>query len=296
MVEKKKKRNKSMLLGFILGLSIGCLVSCVFLAGFLVEFAQQSKVPTVDVGVTDDKNKVEVDSNTNTDTNSGNKDKVEEVKKKYNLKSGFEVVDLDQTWVGHTGINIFKVSYDETGDITVEGNGNKVIAPGTMNSYYFDLVNTGQTGIDYQMKMEAILSDNITSIPVEVKLNDQDGKYVVGTETTWNDVVALNDVNVEGQISKGHKMRYMFSWQWPYESGNDEFDTMLGNLAVGEDVTLTIKISTLATGNGSATGGIVATGDNSKVMVYALGAGVSAVLMIFFVILGKKGEDDEAED
>ena len=290
MVEKKKeKKKKSALLWFIFGLSIGCLVSCALLANFLAEYAKNSTIPVVKVEITDDEDKL---SNKDKD-NKGDAETV--LKEYYNLKPGFKVVDAEQTWVSANKISIFKVSYDnETGETTVSGTGNnKVIAPGTTNTYYFELINTGNTGLDYQVKMDASLSDNINSIPVDVKLSDHNGRYVLGSETLWQNVSVMNDVVDEGKLSKGNKARYVFSWQWPYESGNDEYDTYLGDLAVEEDVTLTVNITVVATGNGSATGGIVTTGDNSQVVLYAGLAGVSALLMIFLLMKTKKGEDDE---
>lgn len=280
MVEKKKNK-KSVLFAFVFGLAIGCLISCVLLAGFLVDYAQRVTIPVVDV----DLNKDNID-----------KDKLDNLEEYYNFQPGFKVTDAEGTWVTQSSVSIFKISYDnETGETTVTGTGSdKFIAPGTSNSYYFDLVNTGNVGLDYQVKMKAILSDNITSIPVEVKLSDHNGKYQVGSETTWENVLTLNEVVEEGKLSEGRKARYMFSWQWPYESDNDEYDTLLGNLAVNEDVTLTVEIKTLATANIDSIGG-VHTGDNTQVMLYVAGAVGSCALIIFLIILGKKDKEDEEE-
>lgn len=298
MVEKKKeKKRSSVMFAFLFGLAIGCLVSCVFVSNFLIQYSQQAQIPVVNVDVTNDDDKLFKDDDKDSKDDDTNKKKDEidyTVVKKFH--PNFKVEDSDGTWVAQNNVNIFKMAYDnETGDITVDGVGIKVIAPGTTNSYYFDLVNSGDCGVDYSVMMSAELSNNITSIPVEVKLSDYQGKYIIGSETTWDDVMAINDVKEEGQLSKGHKMRYNFSWQWPFESGNDEYDTMLGNLAVNEDVTLTITIKTLATADAEAIGG-VETGDSSHIMTYALVAGVAGCAMIFLLLLGKKRKDDEDED
>lgn len=298
MVEKKEnKKKKSPLLWFIFGLTIGCLVSFVFLASFLVDYAEKSTIPVVKVDITNDEDKIINDKNNGENDKNTGEDAGTIVEEYYNLKPGFKVEDAEQTWVSQNNVSIFKISYDnETGETTVSGTGNnKVIAPGTTNSYYFDLINTGNTGLDYQVSMKAYLSDNITSIPVEVKLNDHTGKYIVGTETSWENVSSMNDVVEEGKLSEDHKARYVFSWQWPYESGNDEYDTYLGNLAVNEDVTLTVEIKTLATGNSGVAGGIP-TGDNTDIAIYVAIGGISCAAMLFLVILGKKDKDDEEKN
>jgi hypothetical protein len=40
-------------------------------------------------------------------------------------------------------------------------------------------------------------------------------------------------------------MPYILQWRWPFDI-DDEYDTMLGNLAVEEDISLTIVIRTTA--------------------------------------------------
>lgn len=305
MVEKKKSNRSSVFVAFVLGLAIGCLISSAVLFNFIVQYSKDTQIPVINVGITDDKDKLSGDKDGSTGngaagqngsgTGNGVTGEIDYTTlKKYN--PSFKVVDADKTWEAVNDINIFKIAYDNvTGDITVDGVGDKVIAPGTSNSYYFELVNDGDCGVDYSVIMNATLSNNVTSIPVEVKLSDYTGRYLVGSETTWNDVLDIKDIKEEGQLSSGNKMRYNFSWQWPFESGNDEYDTFLGNLAVNEDITLTITINTLATANVDAVGG-VETGDNSQIMTYAIIAGVAGCAMLLLLFMGKKRKDDEDED
>ena len=89
-------------------------------------------------------------------------------------------------------------------------------------------------------------------------------------------------------------MRYIFSWQWPYESGNDEFDTMLGNLAVDEDVTLTIEINAVAMADEYADGGF-ATGDDTNIgMILTCAVGSFSVLVFLLALRRKEEENEEA--
>jgi len=286
MIENKNRVNASSMMFFASIMAIACLISGVLLCSALVEYAENSSIPVATVNVVEPMNEVLVEEEEEIYTI---------VRERYQFNPSFKIVDSEKTWVAENEVNIFKVAYDnDLGEITVQGNGNKVIAPGTMNSYYFELVNDGDVGIDYQVVMEAYLSDNVTTIPVETKLSDYTGRYILGSETSWEDVLEVNRVNEEGELSAGNTMRYVFSWQWPFESGNDEFDTMLGNLATDEDITLTIKINALATADESAQGGF-ATGDDANVGVFFTSTIVSFGIMMLLIVLYRKGaKEDEA--
>ena len=98
-------------------------------------------------------------------------------------------------------------------------------------------------------------------------------------------------------------------WQWPFERGDDEFDTYLGNRAVDEDLKLTIVIKTIATGDDSRTEvirvpilswipGIPKTGDVSNVLLWGgLLAGSMVVLVICLIVMkrGKKSSEEMEE-
>ena len=117
-----------------------------------------------------------------------------------------------------------------------------------------------------------IEKDKIVEVSKEDKpcdeFYDYTGKYIIGSETSWENVLNVSPerVNETGELSVGNKMPYEFLWQWPYEHGDDAFDTMLGNLAVDEDLTLTVEINVLATADEYADGGF-ATGDDTNINV-----------------------------
>ena len=199
-----------------------------------------------------------------------------------NYDPDFQVSDKDGVWSEKTEIEIFKISYENaSGEITVSGNGDKIIAPGTENLYSFKLQNTGNVGMDYKMAMEAYITGSVSDLPVKVKVSDHNGIFFTGTETSYSPVLSLNNVSDEGSLAAGHYADYTLEWQWPFESGDDEFDTFLGNLAVDKDITLTIVIKTVAVANEMATGGIPQTGDYS-VATYAV---IFSLMIIAFILL-----------
>ena len=287
MAEKENRR--STVFTFAMFMAILCLISGVLLCGELLDYAIESNTPVTSIDIADSGNEVSVDGEDDEDIHAL-------VKTRIRANPSIQFSDADKIWLaGDNEVNIFKVSYDnELGDITVDGVGNKVIAPGTTNTYYFELENTGNVGIDYQVTMNAYISDNITTIPVDAKLSDYNGRYIIGSETSWENVLEVNPdrVNDTGELSVGNKMRYIFSWQWPYESGNDEFDTMLGNLAVDEEVTLTVEINAVAMADEYAEGGFQ-TGDDTDVAGIAIAAVASFSMFIFLLALRRKEEEDE---
>ena len=159
----------------------------------------------------------------------------------------FQVTDENTVWSTETDIEIFRVSYqNDAAQITVNSqNGDSLLAPGTSNTYEFVLENTGHAPMAYTMEMEAWFSHTEYPIPVVVRLTDKTGDYLLGSEEEAADVLALNEVYREGTVQPGNLVPYTLHWEWPFEL-DDEYDTMLGNLAVDEDITLTIVIRTTA--------------------------------------------------
>lgn len=145
---------------------------------------------------------------------------------------------------------IFRLSYDnESGKTTVigpTGNTDKLIAPGTSNLYQFTLQNPGDVALDYTLTMEAYVTGTDLWIPVDVRVWDYTNKYLVGSADNKVDAMELNTVEESGELGAGRYATYNLEWEWPFEWENDEYDTMLGNLAVEEDLVLHIVIRTVA--------------------------------------------------
>lgn len=206
-----------------------------------------------------------------------------------------------------TEAEIFRVSYDnDSGEITVignEDNTDKLIAPGTSNLYQFTLANTGDVSLDYIMTMEAYVTGTDIKIPVNVRVWDYTNKYLIGSTSDMVDVMELNTVEESGELGAGRYAVYNLEWEWPFEWGNDEYDTMLGNLAENDDLVLTIVIRTIAEYDeepeNPETGLIrpTQTGDDTQPMIFILLGGVSfaGLCGIFFTTFQSKRKEKQAE-
>lgn len=205
--------------------------------------------------------------------------------------SAFEVSDENTVWSMNTQVDIFKISYENgQGEVTVNSTtGDKLIAPGTENSYTFKLKNTGNTSLTYTLSVEAYFSPDGTSIPVEARLNRLDGDWIVGNEQGYASVDLLNGAEDEGALKSGHLATYVLDWTWPFD-GSDDVDTLLGNQVVDEDLTFTIVINTIAEIEPAPN-----TGDASSLGMWVGLSGVSLGALIF-LILWKKRKEDESEE
>lgn len=209
----------------------------------------------------------------------------------------FRVADDNTVWNGNTQVEIFRVAYENgENQITVRSNeGDKVIAPGTENSYSFALENTADGPVEYSMTMKAYFSHEDYPIPVEVKVSrDTDKQYLLGSQTQFQDVLALNGVSDQGTLSRGNVMPYTISWQWPFE-GDDAYDTLLGTLAVEEDLTLTIVIETTASYAPGAEGGVPQTGDTSNILLYFVLMIGSGAMLILLLLFGRRKREESTQ-
>lgn len=210
----------------------------------------------------------------------------------------FDFKDGSASFEGYTGIELFKTSYENgEGKITVNShNGDKVVAPGTTNTYTLALENTCSENVKFDMEVEVYLTADVSvgsGIPLEAKFyGGKDGKYFVGSETNWADIDALHGVTDSGTLKPGYIMPYTLQWQWPFEE-DDAYDTMLGDLAVDEDIMLTIVINTVASYSPTADGGIPKTGDTSHVMFYAGVMVTSAAALLLLLLLSKRKQEEE---
>lgn len=211
-------------------------------------------------------------------------------------KPGFEAGDDKTVWTTDTPIEIFRISY-ENGEsvITVNSDdGEKVIAPGTSNSYTFKLKNTGNTSIDYRLTVDAYFTPSDLRIPIRAKLSRYDGRWLVGSADGYGTVDALDAVEDSASLSAGRYTYYTLEWEWPFESGDDAYDTLLGNRATEEDLLFTVVLRTTAEEGGGG-GGIEPpkTGDSLGTIFWgALIAGGMTVLLIV-VIPGRRRDSDD---
>lgn len=221
-------------------------------------------------------------------------------------KFGFIVSDDKTVWGTETRVDIFKVAYENgEGVVTAESfNGEKIVAPGTENSYTFKLKNNSGSYITYTLNVDAFITPGDEMIPIESRISRYDGKWIVGGEDSWVDVPTLDTAADEGALSPGRYTYYTLDWCWPFE-GNDELDTYLGNLAEKEDITITIVISTTAVshidGEPEMEEGLVPpdTGDNSILSLWislAVGAAIFLIIIIIYRIRDEKRSKTEASE
>jgi len=216
---------------------------------------------------------------------------------------GIEISDDQVIWKSNTEVEIFKSSYvNGVNEITVNSdNGDSLIAPGTMNSYTFKLKNTGDVALKYTVNVDVFVSPSGIKIPVVARLNRYDGSWISGSADEYVDLSVLDGAEDSDLLSVNCYTYYTLDWMWPFENGQDEFDTWLGNHASDEDLTLTIVINTIAeaTEDYFLQSGIKApnTGDDSTLGVWIGCTVVSLVALIALILMKKKNEDDsEAEE
>lgn len=180
-------------------------------------------------------------------------------------------------------LEIFSVQYEnERGEVTVSGAGEKkVVAPGTAVSYTVRLRNADKTAVDYFLIPRASLSGG-HPIPIDVRMLDYDGNYVIGSASEWVGIGDIRDVCAQGTLAKGEATEYIFEWKWDFEAGRDEYDTFLGTLAGKEELALSLNFELRAEANTDI-------GTNGGFMRSGIGdifsAGLAFLLLLASVLL-----------
>lgn len=216
--------------------------------------------------------------------------------------AAFTAYDADTVWSAETEVEIFRLSHDnENGDMTIKSsNGDKLIAPGTSNEYVFTLKNTGNIPLDYTLTMEAWVEGTELHLPVKARVWDYTDTYLLGSPTQSEDVLALNTFNGEGVLGAGRLAVYTLEWEWPFEQGNDAFDTLLGDLVVDNDLTLTIRINTMAMYDANPDDPKVSesglsspkTGDQVPISMLAIVVSTALVIAVIAFLAGHKQKDE----
>lgn len=141
--------------------------------------------------------------------------------------------------------DVFRAFYDETGEITVMSSSieeTNVIAPGTSNSVTFQVVNNTKRVLYYTIVMNATFSNEEVELPINVSLKRYDGAYVYGSGEENKNIGEFKNIKEEYALKPERYSYYTFEWDWPFESGNDELDTLLGNMTVDEPLILSVEL------------------------------------------------------
>ena len=129
-------------------------------------------------------------------------------------------------------IELFRIEYEnESGEITVQGvNGQNVVAPGTAVNYDIRLRNNDEVVIDFVM-LPTVEFLNGDSVPVEFRIKDTYGNYILGDDSTWVSSDNMNALEHRGSIHPGEVFTYHVSWRWIFEVSDeqDAYDTYLGS-------------------------------------------------------------------
>lgn len=185
----------------------------------------------------------------------------------------FVAVDDKKVWDGETDIEIFSISnVNGEGQVTVEsGTGDNIIAPGMEGYYKFSFKNLGNMAIDYKCNISSTFTGNgidfiEEDIPFKIRLKDYNGNYIIGSETKWESVNKVVEYIDNQTIGKNCYVYYELEWCWPFESGNDKLDTLLGNMSAESDITLVVSIDVEAfqSSNFEAEGGLEFNGSDPR--------------------------------
>ena len=186
-------------------------------------------------------------------------------------------------------LDVFAIEYEnESGEITVKGaEGQKVIAPGTDIEYTLRIRNKDNVALDYSFT-PVLEHTSEHKLPIVVRLLSPNDDYLIGNETTWVKIDELGDKEFSGTILKDESLEYVFQWKWPYESGDDAYDSFLGSSAesgvVGLDVSFTVHAE--ANTSAVANGGIFASpaGRFIVILIIAILLAIAITLLLIYII------------
>lgn len=204
-----------------------------------------------------------------------------------------------------TDLSIFCATYgNENEEITVRSLGeDKVVAPGTANSHIIRIANTGNCALDYELNVKDLFPNTATDrvVPIEIRMTDYSGKYVIGDEDTWKSLEEINVTCDTGTVGKNCYVYYTLEWRWPYEGDEnvDLYDTMLGTLSNTEKIECGITLTTTAelNENPDAEGGFWApkTGDTVNHILWVSLIGASLLLLFIILFYCTKREHKEEQ-
>jgi uncharacterized membrane protein len=198
-------------------------------------------------------------------------------------------------------LDLFSVQYENaSGEIVVHGmDGEKVVAPGTKVEYTIRLRNADKVALNYDLVPEASFTSEY-EVPILVRVIAPDGSYVAGDAKTWITVSELNDKHGTGLLLRGESCEYVFQWKWPFESGDDAYDTFLGNITFEEDVRVSVSFTAYAEANTSPdyNGGLLGNlyGHTFYTLIFVILLAAAIIIMLIYKVLKKRRDRQQAQE
>ena len=189
-------------------------------------------------------------------------------------------------------LDVFAVEYEnESGEVTIKGaDGKKVIAPGSRVEYTLRLRNTDKVALDYAFTPD-LKHTTRYDLPIMIRLLDPNDEYVIGSETEWVMLQDVKAVECTGTLMKNETAEYIFQWQWPYEWGEDEYDTYLASIRSEDNlgVSFSFGIHSEANTEIKANGSFFSShaGRITVIVIIAILLAVAIALLLIYIIKRK---------
>ena len=291
------EKKKPWLSFIVITLAISVAFSFVAISHLLIKSGKENPSASIDISISDNDGNNDSDKTESVVSESvkpepeAPKPESEESKPEVELIGG-------KGEVYHKEIQVFYAEYGKDGEITVKSDfGDKVVAPGTENSYNLYVRNVGKVPISYILEAESRIAVDVNGekieIPIEASFYTPRSSYLLGGEESLEHLSGLDGAKDYSGLSPEHQAKYTLCWSWPFD-GDDEFDTLLGNLAAeGEELTVKVAFNVTAAYNPNAGGGSPITGGSSNIGLWVALFVISTFTLIILLFLRKREQDEE---
>ena len=293
------EKKKPWLSFIVITLALSVAFSFVAISHLLIKSGKETHSASIDISVSDNYGNNESDNDKTESVVSKSVKPEPEAPKPESEESKPEVELIGgKGEVYHKEIQVFYAEYGKDGEITVKSDfGDKVVAPGTENSYNLYVRNVGKVPISYILEAESRITVDVngqqTEIPIEASFYTPRSSYLLGGEESLENLGKLDGVKDSSGLSPEHQAKYTLCWSWPFD-GDDEFDTLLGNLAAeGEELTVKVAFNVTAAYNPNAGGGSPITGGSSNIGLWVALFVISTFTLIILLFLRKREQDEE---
>ena len=293
------EKKKPWLSFIVITLALSVAFSFVAISHLLIKSGKETPSASIDISVSDNDDNNESDNDKTESVVSESVKPEPEAPKPESEESKPEVELIGgKGEVYHKEIQVFYAEYGKDGEITVKSDfGDKVVAPGTENSYNLYVRNVGKVPISYILEAESRITVDVngqqTEIPIEASFYTPRSSYLLGGEESLENLGKLDGVKDSSGLSPEHQAKYTLCWSWPFD-GDDEFDTLLGNLAAeGEELTVKVAFNVTAAYDPNAGGGSPITGGSSNIGLWVALFVISTFTLIILLFLRKREQDEE---